>query len=80
MKKACKYCGKVHERDFECPHKPEQSRISEADKFHYTSQWKEKSLHIRKRDLFLCVACRANLRGWRLLFLCGMCYPAPDIS
>lgn len=63
MKKACPYCGKIHERNITCPQKPEQSRTSEADKFHYTSQWKEKSLHIRKRDLFLCVACRANLRG-----------------
>ena len=63
MKKACPYCGKVHEKGFVCVRKPVQSRTSDADRFHYTGQWRDKSLYIRRRDLFLCAACRANLRG-----------------
>lgn len=62
MKKACSYCGKIHDRGYHCGRKPEE-RTSGAESFRATYDWKTKSIAIRKRDQYLCVACRNELPG-----------------
>ena len=67
---SCKYCGRIHERKFECePKKKEieeqkQKRIKKFKKkknyinsFRCTKAWTNKSIEIRKRDLYLCQIC-----------------------
>lgn len=62
MKKSCSYCGKIHEKNYICPHKPiRQKRVSKFDKFRGSIEWKNKRDEIRKRDLNLCVLCRLGL-------------------
>ena len=67
---SCKYCGRVHERKFECEpkkkvkEKQKKKRIEKfkkkknyIDRFRSTIVWTNKSMEIRKRDLFLCQVC-----------------------
>ena len=65
MLKACKYCGKIHSRDYQCEKKPVYYRVrnSDIDKFRNTQQWINKRTHIKERDKYLCVACLNNLYG-----------------
>ena len=68
MKKACPYCGAVHDKGCICPKKPQGkyhqwTELSKADVFRGSYEWKCKREHIMKRDLYLCVACRHKLTG-----------------
>ncbi|MDE5854681.1 MAG: HNH endonuclease [Ruminococcus sp.] len=75
MKKACKYCGKIHERNFVCEKKPkiEYRRYDKKyykkrydrkeDKFRSSYDWQKKRTYILKRDRHLCQACLHNLTG-----------------
>lgn len=75
MKKACKYCGKIHEKKYICPKKPiykffdkkkshsKQKRNSSADIFRSSHDWKRMREFIRQRDGYMCVACRNLLQG-----------------
>ena len=70
MKKACKYCGKIHERDYVCEKKPElkPKRYSKKyerreDIFRSSYEWQKKRTYILKRDKYLCQACLHNLFG-----------------
>lgn len=68
MKKACPYCGAVHDKGYICSKKPQgkyhqRANLSEADVFRSSYEWKCKREHIMKRDLYLCVACRHKLAG-----------------
>ena len=75
MKKACKYCGKIHERNFVCEKKPkiEYRRYDKKyykkrydhkeDKFRSSYEWQKKRTYILKRDRYLCQACLHNLTG-----------------
>lgn len=65
MKRACKYCGKIHERSFQCDKKAEafKCRGSREDIFRWSYEWKLKREHIMRRDKYLCVACMNNLKG-----------------
>lgn len=75
MKKACKYCGKIHERDFVCEKKPKvqykgynkkycKKRYErKEDIFRSSYDWKSKRRRIMKRDKYLCQACLHNLSG-----------------
>lgn len=42
--KSCKYCGRIHKKDFICPMKPRSNKYktSEADKFRWTKAWQRK--------------------------------------
>lgn len=65
MKKACKYCGKIHDRDYVCDSKPTYRRIrdSDIDRFRGSQQWIKKRADIKDRDKHLCQACLNNLHG-----------------
>lgn len=55
---SCKYCNQYHDRKETCSHKPK--RIKENNnivRFRNSRAWKKKSLEIRKRDNYLCMAC-----------------------
>ena len=66
MKKACIYCGKVHEKNYICEKKPKRVNFkgdSLADKFRSSADWKNKREEVKKRDRYMCVACYNNLAG-----------------
>lgn len=68
MKKACPYCGAIHDKKYICPKKPigkyhNRTEISDADIFRGSYEWKCKREYVLKRDLYLCVACRHQLPG-----------------
>lgn len=55
---SCKYCNQYHNRQEICSHKPK--RIKENNnivRFRSSRAWKKKSIEIRKRDNYLCMAC-----------------------
>lgn len=66
MLKTCAYCGKIHDKKYDCPQKIEavKSRQSKYDdqikRFRQSKAWTSKSIQIRKRDLYMCQVC---LRG-----------------
>lgn len=63
MLKSCSYCGRIHERNYQCPNKPTRNKynLSDADKFRKTWKWTKKSTEIRSRDKGLCQICLRNL-------------------
>jgi 5-methylcytosine-specific restriction endonuclease McrA len=55
---SCRYCNQYHNRKDICSNKPK--RIKENNnivRFRSSRMWKKKSLEIRKRDSYLCLAC-----------------------
>ena len=71
MLKACKHCGRVHPKGYDCGSKPKKNYAafkknaapSEADRFRWSGAWKRKAEDIKRRDLFLCRVCLAELEG-----------------
>lgn len=65
MKRACSYCGRIHDYNYDCPMKPKPTvkRDKDIDIFRGSKQWKAKRTEILKRDKGLCVACRLGLAG-----------------
>lgn len=66
MLKVCKYCGRIHDRQFDCGKKPKRFRRkndSEAIKFRRTEQWTDKSIKIRERDNYMCQCCIRGIGG-----------------
>lgn len=64
MLKSCKYCGKIHDKKFDCGKKPVYKKHgSETDKFHSSNKWTETAKAVKKRDHYLCQACLHNLDG-----------------
>jgi 5-methylcytosine-specific restriction endonuclease McrA len=68
MLKSCSYCGRVHEKAFDCGMKPKQrtgkgytKERSDIDRLRNTRRWRAKSLEIRKRDKGLCQICIRQL-------------------
>lgn len=63
MLKSCSFCGRIHDRNYDCPNKPTRTKYfqSDADKFRNTTRWKKKSVEIRKRDKGLCQVCIRKL-------------------
>ena len=61
--KSCKYCGRIHKKDFVCPMKPKRNKYktSEADKFRWTKAWQRKREEVKRRDKFLCQICIRKL-------------------
>ena len=67
MKKACVYCGKIHDKNFICDKKPKQkskqTRQRHIENFRSSYDWKLKHEEIKRRDKYLCQACLNNLPG-----------------
>lgn len=73
MLKSCKYCGRLHDFNAVCPHKPKQKyRYSkrkitddnrEIYKFRNSKLWQSKRESIKRRDNYLCLACLNGLNG-----------------
>ena len=70
MLSSCSYCGKIHDKKYVCKEKEKtlknrfsNRKLTVALQFRRTSQWKNKSVNIRKRDNYLCLCCKANLYG-----------------
>lgn len=61
MKKACQYCGGIHDKKYICNKKTE--RGNKLDRFRWSYEWKMKRTEIMKRDRYLCRACLNNLSG-----------------
>jgi len=64
----CRYCGKVHERSYDCGRRPKRKynkgyirRDEREAKFRRSEAWKQKSLEIRRRDNFLCQVCSRRM-------------------
>lgn len=58
MKRSCQYCGRIHDDGFVCSRRPKRkSAGQEQSRFRSASAWTEKSMEIRRRDLFLCRIC-----------------------
>lgn len=58
MKKACKYCGKVHDRGYKCSRMPVKTKhTSEIDRFRSSYAWQKKRESIKIRDNFCCRIC-----------------------
>lgn len=66
---SCPYCGRIHDRDYECAEKtpkrvfkrPVEDR--RETQFHHSHAWHKKANQIRYRDKNLCRACLAELPG-----------------
>lgn len=62
MLKSCKYCGRIHDRQYQCPKKPRSESVrkeSAADEFRQKSHWKNHLSPKVKRDAgYLCEVCR----------------------
>lgn len=65
MKKACPYCGSIHDRKYICDKKPQiqKRQKSKEDIFRWSYDWKAMREYIMRRDRYLCVACFNNLPG-----------------
>ena len=69
MLRSCRYCGRIHDTKVICPQMEKarrqrwQKNGSATDRFHASYRWAQKSLHIRERDHYLCLACLYGLDG-----------------
>lgn len=65
MLKTCKYCGRIHEANYECPQKPKRKnydkKLTEVDKFRWSRPWQNKRREIKQRDKNLCQICIRDL-------------------
>lgn len=60
VKKACIYCGKIHDRKIICGNKRKRLmkvRNTRADKFRSSAEWQHKRHEIKERDMYLCQVC-----------------------
>ena len=66
MLKACPYCGRIHDSQYDCPMKPKrwkQRKESKANSFRHTYAWKQKRDTIVKRDYQMCRICNEGSYG-----------------
>lgn len=59
MKRSCKYCGRTHSLDYECPMKLryDKPRNSVADKFRKSRIWRNRRSVVVQRDFHMCRIC-----------------------
>ena len=58
---SCPYCGRIHQKNYDCGKRPQRIRYNtDAVKFRNTTAWQKKSREIRERDNFLCQCCIRN--------------------
>ena len=73
MLKSCKYCGRIHEKSYECKKKPKRKAKDcsiDIVRFRRTEAWKRKSIEIRVRDKYLCQLCIRNLYDTQWQYTC----------
>ena len=65
MLKSCSYCGRIHEKGFVCPKKPQRGRHKniEADRFRRSYVWQNRRKQILLRDFYLCRICNEGSYG-----------------
>lgn len=57
-KKACAYCGRIHDRSFDCGKKPARSyRRRDEESGRYSWAFRLKSQEMKKKSLYLCEYC-----------------------
>lgn len=62
IKRACQYCGRIHDKSFDCGKKPKRKyQSTEKDKYRSTKAWQRKREQVRDRDKNLCQICLRNL-------------------
>ena len=54
MLKACPYCGRIHDKKYDCGKRPTFGRYQQQDAFRSTQAWQRKRAWIRERDMHLC--------------------------
>ena len=60
MRIACPYCGRIHDRRFDCGRRPKADKKRDAaDGFRSTRAWQKRREEIRRRDRNLCRWCLA---------------------
>lgn len=62
MLHSCKYCGRIHDKSFDCGRKPirHKERNDKTD-FRSKSAWQRKRNNIKKRDNYICQLCFRNI-------------------
>lgn len=61
-KKSCIYCGKIHDRNYNCGKKPQRKKQgNNKDRFRWTQAWQKKREEIKQRDNYLCQVCIRKL-------------------
>ena len=70
MLKSCQYCGRIHDDQMVCdPKKKAQEKrwqnrkVTRALQFRRSNLWTDKSIHIRQRDKYMCLCCKALMLG-----------------
>lgn len=64
---SCSYCGKIHDKKYDCGKKPQRIKKKyEKDSFRSTSMWQHKAEEIKIRDNYLCQVCVRNLYGTKI--------------
>lgn len=63
MLTSCKYCGRIHQKNYDCGKKPVRKKkpYTKMNRFRSTEAWKRKSVEIRQRDNYLCQICIRKL-------------------
>lgn len=67
MKKSCSYCGRIHDKNFDCGKRPKRKKRkfdkgkSKAAEFRSSNTWRKLSISVRERDFYMCQACLHNL-------------------
>lgn len=59
MLKACKYCGRIHDKKYVCSKTPVRKapEPTKIRRFRSTKAWTDKSIEIRERDNYICQIC-----------------------
>ncbi len=59
MKKSCIYCGRIHDKNFDCGKKTKRkfNKNTDKDKFRWTQAWQKKREEIKERDHYVCQYC-----------------------
>ncbi|MCL2666005.1 MAG: HNH endonuclease [Defluviitaleaceae bacterium] len=64
MKHSCRYCGRIHDKKFDCGKKPaRETKATEVVRFRWTFAWQRKRDEIKRRDGSMCAVCRAEGRA-----------------
>ena len=59
----CQYCGRIHQKSFDCGKKPSHKKVTYIDRFRWSRTWKDKAKQIKERDKYLCQACIRMMKG-----------------
>lgn len=57
---SCKYCGRIHPKNFDCGRKPKHGSVTDTEerRFRSSAKWTKMSSSIRERDHYMCVYCK----------------------